>query len=232
MIYGREPSLVHLRSFGCLCFATVLKDIDIFFEKSEKCVLIGYASGKKAYKLLSLENRSILYSRDVKFYETVFPFKMGQNSFSISETNSDVTNLNFFDMFESEIATKTSTPNDEDSNSFMSHPENVTSVFGRGGSMHQPVSVGNSYDSDSDEQIPQSVSGADPQPGHDEQHTAAPLDDQNHSEGNSFQNPNEVPGFQNVSIQSEEGSCRRCSRTFKLPAKLNEFVLDGKVKYG
>ena len=58
-----------------MCFATILKDTDKFSEKSEKCVLVGYASGKKAYKLLSLENRSILYSRDVKFYETVFPFK-------------------------------------------------------------------------------------------------------------------------------------------------------------
>ncbi|GJY18709.1 ribonuclease H-like domain-containing protein, partial [Tanacetum coccineum] len=33
---------------------------------SEKCVLIGYASGKKAYKLSSLENRNVLYSRDVE----------------------------------------------------------------------------------------------------------------------------------------------------------------------
>ena len=79
LVYGREPNLSHLRSFGCLCFAVILKGSDKFSEKAEKCVLIGYASGKKAYKLLSLENRSVLYSRDVKFYETVFPFKMSQN---------------------------------------------------------------------------------------------------------------------------------------------------------
>lgn len=231
MVYGREPSLVHLRSFGCLCFATILKDTDKFSEKSEKCVLVGYASGKKAYELLSLENRSILYSRDVKFYETVFPFKMSQNSTSVSNDNSDVTNLNFFDSFESEIATKTSTPNDKDSNSFMSHPENTTSVFGREGSMNQSGSDGNSGKSGSEEQIPQPDFRV-THPVHDEQHTATPLDDQNHSEGNNFQNQNEVPVFQNIPIHSKEGSSRRSSRVSKLPAKLNEYVLDNKVKYG
>ncbi|GJW52763.1 putative RNA-directed DNA polymerase [Tanacetum coccineum] len=44
--------------------------------RSEKCVFIGYSSVKKAYKLFSLDNRRVLFSRDVKFYETVFPFKM------------------------------------------------------------------------------------------------------------------------------------------------------------
>ncbi|GJW40243.1 ribonuclease H-like domain-containing protein [Tanacetum coccineum] len=44
LIYGREPNLSHLRSFGCLCFAIVVKGSDKFSQRSEKCVLIGYAS--------------------------------------------------------------------------------------------------------------------------------------------------------------------------------------------
>ncbi|GJX19485.1 ribonuclease H-like domain-containing protein [Tanacetum coccineum] len=41
LVYGREPNLSHLRSFGCLCFATVVKGFDKFSEKAEKCVLIA-----------------------------------------------------------------------------------------------------------------------------------------------------------------------------------------------
>lgn len=95
LVYGREPSLAHLRSFGCLCYATILKESDKFSEKSERYVLLGYASGKKAYKLLSLENRSILYSRDVKFYETIFPYKMKQTD--LTDSHIEINTLNFFD---------------------------------------------------------------------------------------------------------------------------------------
>ena len=229
MVYGREPSLVHLRSFGCLCFATILKDIDKFSERSEKCVLLGYASGKKAYKLLSLENRSILYSRDVKFYETVFPFKMGQNSLPVFENNPEVTSLNFFDSVESET-TKTSSPNDENFNNDMSHPDN-TSDSGREGNVHHSGSGGNFNDSEN-EQIPQSMSEVSHHPEIDE-HIATPLDDQSHSEGNVFKNQSQVPVFQNdFPTQPVEGSTRRSTRVSKLLEKLNDFVLDNKVRYG
>lgn len=35
-----------------------------------------YADNKKAYKLLDLESRVVFYSRDVRFYENIFPFKL------------------------------------------------------------------------------------------------------------------------------------------------------------
>ncbi|GJR09762.1 putative ribonuclease H-like domain-containing protein [Tanacetum coccineum] len=47
LVYGREPNLSHLRSFGCLCYAGIVNESDKFS------------------------------SRDVKFYETIFPYKMG-----------------------------------------------------------------------------------------------------------------------------------------------------------
>ncbi|GJU60739.1 putative RNA-directed DNA polymerase [Tanacetum coccineum] len=61
LVYGREPNLSHLRSFGCLCYASIVKGSDKFSSGSEKCVLIGYAGGKKAYKLFSLENKGVKY---------------------------------------------------------------------------------------------------------------------------------------------------------------------------
>ncbi|GJW80547.1 putative RNA-directed DNA polymerase [Tanacetum coccineum] len=107
LVYGREPNLSHLRSFGCLCYAVVVKGSDKFSSKSEKCVLIGYASGKKAYKLLSLENRNVFYSRDVKFYETVYPYKMSNETSFDSGDTPGVNDLNFFDSFESNSSPET-----------------------------------------------------------------------------------------------------------------------------
>lgn len=132
MVYNRETNLSHLRSFGCLCFATIFKGSDKFSSMSEKCVLIEYASGKKAYKLLSLENSSVLYSRDVKFYEAIFPYKANKNV--VSEYESEVSSLNFFDNIESENTPKTSIhdpPNDDNNR------EEDTSI-GREGRDHQP----------------------------------------------------------------------------------------------
>ena len=188
VVYGREPSLAHLRSFGCLCYATVLKPSDKFSEKSEKCVLLGYASGKKAYKLLNLENRSILYSRDVKFYETIFPYKMKQND--LSESHLEINTLNFFDNVESKTRTPSPSPYDENLNE---NGENVTSV-GRGGSVSQ-LDMAVDHDlADHSKQIHQSV---DPHQsvGID---TTTPLNDNNNSEGNvAFET--DVPIFQNGS---------------------------------
>ncbi|GJY48457.1 putative RNA-directed DNA polymerase [Tanacetum coccineum] len=75
--------------------------------ESEKCVLIGYSSNKKAYKLLSLDTRNVFYSRDVKFYETVFPFKQKTCDSTDVENTSEVDHLQFFDNL------KPQSPNDD-----------------------------------------------------------------------------------------------------------------------
>nr|GEZ52039.1 ribonuclease H-like domain-containing protein [Tanacetum cinerariifolium] len=38
LVYGREPNLSHLRSFGCLCYAVVVKGSDKFSIKSENWI--------------------------------------------------------------------------------------------------------------------------------------------------------------------------------------------------
>nr|GEW04645.1 putative reverse transcriptase, RNA-dependent DNA polymerase, Gag-polypeptide of LTR copia-type [Tanacetum cinerariifolium] len=125
------------------------------FSKFKKYALIGYASGKKAYKLFNLENRNVLYSRDVKFYETVFPFKMSVDE-SIKE-HTEVSTLNLFDHFESEPVAKIPlSPNDDDEAS-----------YGRDGRVHQPVN-GSTIK----------------QPRNDGDHPGTPLDEQNISKGN------------------------------------------------
>ncbi|KAI3499188.1 hypothetical protein L1887_34981 [Cichorium endivia] len=76
LVYKRSPKLDFLRIFGCLCFAAKLNLSDKFSERAEKCVLLGYGIDKKSYKVLSLDSKCVFFSRDVRFFESVFPFKM------------------------------------------------------------------------------------------------------------------------------------------------------------
>ncbi|GKA85651.1 ribonuclease H-like domain-containing protein [Tanacetum coccineum] len=100
-VYGKECSLSHIRCFGCLCYSTILNNHGKFSSRSEKCILIGFSRVKKAYKLYSLEKKSVLFSRDVTFYETIFPLKMQTESFNgknVSQHHeSELNLLNFFD---------------------------------------------------------------------------------------------------------------------------------------
>ncbi|KAK9063310.1 hypothetical protein SSX86_017180 [Deinandra increscens subsp. villosa] len=100
-VYGFKPSLSHLRIFGCLCFSTVLNNSNKFASHAEKCVLIGYSGTKKGYKLWSLDNKQILFSRDVRFYESIFPFKSQSDSiFPDEPVVSELDTIHFFDLYD------------------------------------------------------------------------------------------------------------------------------------
>ncbi|GJY06842.1 ribonuclease H-like domain-containing protein [Tanacetum coccineum] len=63
----------------------------------EKCVLIGYFTDKKAYKLLSMDSKNVFYSRDARFYENIFPLKPKTCDITDVENTSEVDHLKFFD---------------------------------------------------------------------------------------------------------------------------------------
>ncbi|GKD49999.1 putative RNA-directed DNA polymerase [Tanacetum coccineum] len=75
MIYKNHPNLSHIRMFGCLCFASILSNHDKLTNRSEKCVMMGFSSSQKGYRLFSLDRHQFLVSKDVKFFESIFPFK-------------------------------------------------------------------------------------------------------------------------------------------------------------
>jgi hypothetical protein len=67
---GRKPDVFHLRVFGCKTFAHVLDEKRTKLEsKSMPCVFLGYYKSTKAYRLMCVETKIIIKSRDVVFIE-------------------------------------------------------------------------------------------------------------------------------------------------------------------
>ncbi|XP_060675585.1 uncharacterized protein LOC132804998 [Ziziphus jujuba] len=75
ILFGTPPSYEAIHTFGCLSFAHDQKSKgDKFASRSRKCVFLGYPFGKKGWKLFDLDKKEFFVSRDVKFFEDVFPF--------------------------------------------------------------------------------------------------------------------------------------------------------------
>lgn len=96
--HGHSPSLDHIRTMGCLCYATTPNYSDKFSSKSIHAVFMGYSHTQKGYKLLNLETGTFLVNRDVIFKEHIFPFKYPKSLFlnhlsTLLSDNSDVPSL-------------------------------------------------------------------------------------------------------------------------------------------
>jgi hypothetical protein len=60
-------------SFGCTVYAHIPNDERKKLDsKANKCVLLGYGTETKAYRLYDPQNSRVIYSRDVKFNESEF----------------------------------------------------------------------------------------------------------------------------------------------------------------
>nr|GEX72593.1 hypothetical protein [Tanacetum cinerariifolium] len=159
---------------------------------------------KKAYKLFSLDNKNVVFSRDVKFYEAVFPFKM--RNININEKAdayyaSDADHLTFFDN------QLTQSPYDE---------ERATSVM-----------EGSPSFSETDTDFTQSSENGKATKFEDSSLFKGSLSEKNYG---SLSVP--THNLTTNPIDSVQFEPRRSSRVSKLPAKLNDYVVDSKLKYG
>jgi hypothetical protein len=67
---GRKPDVSHLKAFGYKTFAHIPDEKRSKLEsKSMPCVFLGYCEGTKAYRLMCVETKRIITSRDVVFLE-------------------------------------------------------------------------------------------------------------------------------------------------------------------
>ena len=75
-LFGRKPNVEHIGVFGCVGYSLVPKDerrkLDVV---AKRCVLVGYGSEVKGYRLFDPERQKVRYSRDVRFNETEFGLK-------------------------------------------------------------------------------------------------------------------------------------------------------------
>lgn len=68
---GSKRSISHLRIFGCTAYAHVPKaERRKLDSMMRKCVLLGYGSQQKGYRLYDVQRLKIVHSRDVVFDET------------------------------------------------------------------------------------------------------------------------------------------------------------------
>ena len=86
VLYHKKPSYIHLRAFGCLCYASTSPNHHSKFSSGARAYIafLGYPPGYKGYKLLDLETNQVFISKNVTFHETIFPF---------SETPSNHSNI-------------------------------------------------------------------------------------------------------------------------------------------
>ena len=71
----QDVLLGDLRVFGCDAYAHIPKDERGKYDsKARKCILVGYSSESKGYRLYNPEQRKLIVSRDVKFNEEQINF--------------------------------------------------------------------------------------------------------------------------------------------------------------
>ena len=75
-LFSSKPKVNHLRVFGCVCYAHIAKEERSKLDsKATKCVLLGYGSVIKGYRVYDIEDKRVFYSRDVVFNEERFGFE-------------------------------------------------------------------------------------------------------------------------------------------------------------
>ncbi|WVZ64214.1 LOW QUALITY PROTEIN: hypothetical protein U9M48_013774 [Paspalum notatum var. saurae] len=70
--FGRQPSVKHLRAFGCRCF--VLKKVGHLDKFESRCldgIFLGYASSSRAFRAWILEAKQVVETCEVSFDETM-----------------------------------------------------------------------------------------------------------------------------------------------------------------
>jgi len=84
MFYKIAANFNQLKVFGSLCYSSTLptnrKRCD---PRASKCVFIGFKTGIKGYVSLNIQSKEIFVSRDVVFYEHIFPYQKVKDTLTV-----------------------------------------------------------------------------------------------------------------------------------------------------
>nr|GEX76466.1 Gag-Pol polyprotein [Tanacetum cinerariifolium] len=70
IINDRKPSIKHLHIFGCICYITRDgENLDKMKEKGDQCILVGYSTQSKGYRVYNKRTRMIAESIYIRFDE-------------------------------------------------------------------------------------------------------------------------------------------------------------------
>ncbi|GKA62044.1 retrovirus-related pol polyprotein from transposon TNT 1-94 [Tanacetum coccineum] len=70
IINDRKPSIKHLHIFGCICYITRDgENLDKMKEKGDPCVMVGYSTQSKGYRVYNKRTHLIVESIHIKFDE-------------------------------------------------------------------------------------------------------------------------------------------------------------------
>lgn len=96
------------------------------------CCFLGYNPGQKAYKLYDLTDKKIIMSRDVIFYESIFPFAKNNSVENINvlpnEANEEATEIPFEINHQDFIPTDAYNPDHVDLPNQFFHDKNVPDI--------------------------------------------------------------------------------------------------------
>ncbi|KAK2359287.1 hypothetical protein QL285_084673 [Trifolium repens] len=75
ILHNTLPDFSILKVFGSLCFASTLKAHRLKLDsRSRKCIYLGSKTGVKGHILFDLHTKELFLSRDVSFFEHLFPY--------------------------------------------------------------------------------------------------------------------------------------------------------------
>lgn len=71
ILFHKAPAFNHLRTFGCLCYSSVLPVGHKFSPRAHRCVFLGYSGVQKGHKVLDLQSKKVFVSRYITFHENI-----------------------------------------------------------------------------------------------------------------------------------------------------------------
>lgn len=87
LLFHQPPDLSKIKAFGCLCYVETSKvGRDKFMSRSVPCVSLGNSSIHKGYEVLNLLTQEVFDTRDIKFFEDLFPLHSYNSSLFSSST--------------------------------------------------------------------------------------------------------------------------------------------------